>query len=45
MDRAQELLSAEGVAVTTLRPSGTASINGKRVDVISEGEMISKIPG
>lgn len=42
MDREQELLSAEGVALTTLRPSGTANINGKRVDVISEGEMISK---
>ena len=42
MDRVQELLSAEGFAITTLRPSGTANINGKRVDVVSEGEMISK---
>ncbi len=37
-----DLLSAEGVAITTLRPSGTANINGKKVDVVSEGEMISK---
>ncbi len=36
------LLSAEGVAITTLRPSGTANINGNKVDVVSEGEMISK---
>lgn len=36
------LLSAEGVAITTLRPSGTANIKGNKVDVISEGEMILK---
>lgn len=41
-DKTQELLSKEGVALTTLRPSGTASINGTRVDVISEGEMVAK---
>ncbi|GJQ59890.1 MAG: hypothetical protein D8M57_13390 [Candidatus Scalindua sp. AMX11] len=41
-DRTEELLSSEGVAVTTLRPSGTANISGNRVDVISEGEMIAK---
>lgn len=38
----EELLSAEGVAFTTLRPSGTAYINGKKIDVVSEGEMILK---
>ncbi len=41
-DKLDELLSAEGVAITTLRPSGTANIKGNKVDVISEGEMISK---
>ncbi len=37
-----DLLSAEGIAITTLRPSGTANINGNKVDVVSEGEMILK---
>ncbi len=41
-DKLDELLTAEGVAITTLRPSGTANINGNKVDVVSEGEMISK---
>ncbi len=41
-DKLDELLSAEGVAITTLRPSGTANIKGNKVDVISEGEMILK---
>ncbi len=35
-------MSAEGVAITTLRPSGTANIKGNKVDVVSEGEMILK---
>lgn len=37
-----ELLNAEGVALTTLRPSGMASFNGRRVDVVTRGEMIEK---
>ena len=41
-DKRDDLLSAEGVAITTLRPSGTANINGNKVDVFSEGEMILK---
>ena len=41
-DKRDDLLSAEGVAITTLRPSGTANINGNKVDVVSEGEMILK---
>ncbi len=41
-DKLEDLLSAEGVAITTLRPSGTANIKGNKVDVISEGEMILK---
>ena len=31
-----------GVAYTQLRPSGTALINGKRVDVVTEGSLIEK---
>jgi membrane-bound serine protease (ClpP class) len=34
------LLNQSGQALTTLRPSGTAVINGKRVDVVSEGAFI-----
>ncbi len=41
-DKLDGLLSAEGFAITTLRPSGTANINGDKIDVISEGEMILK---
>lgn len=35
-------LGLEGVAVTNLRPSGTALISGKRLDVIARGEYIEK---
>jgi membrane-bound serine protease (ClpP class) len=34
------LLNQTGEALTTLRPSGTAVINGQRVDVVSEGAFI-----
>lgn len=34
------LLNQTGVAHTKLRPSGIAIINGKRVDVVSEGPFI-----
>src|SRR5437899_1974739 len=37
-----ELLQKTGVALTPLRPSGTASINGKRVDVLTEGPFVDK---
>lgn len=37
-----ELLGRTGVALTTLRPAGTAELNGKRVDVVSEGGFIEK---
>jgi membrane-bound serine protease (ClpP class) len=37
-----ELLHQAGVAFTQLRPSGTAIINGKRVDVVTEGALIEK---
>jgi membrane-bound serine protease (ClpP class) len=34
------LVNQTGEALTKLRPSGTAVINGKRVDVVSEGAFI-----
>ncbi len=37
-----ELLHCAGVALTQLRPSGTALIDGRRVDVVSEGQLIEK---
>ena len=37
-----ELLNQTGTAFTNLRPSGTAVINGKRVDVVTEGQMIER---
>lgn len=36
------LLGQTGTAYTVLRPSGTAVINGKRLDVISNGDLIPK---
>lgn len=41
-EKLDDLLSAEGVSLTTLRPSGIANIKGNKIDVISEGEMILK---
>jgi len=35
-----ELLNKVGAALTPLRPSGTALIDGHRVDVVTEGGMI-----
>ena len=37
-----ELLHQTGTAYTNLRPSGTALINGRRVDVVTEGGMIER---
>ncbi|MCZ6702778.1 MAG: nodulation protein NfeD [Ignavibacteria bacterium] len=37
-----ELVGKEGLAITTLRPAGTAKIDGNRVDVVSESEYIEK---
>ena len=37
-----ELLSQTGTALTNLRPSGTAIINGRRVDVVTEGPLIER---
>jgi len=38
----KDLIGREGIAYTDLRPSGTALIDGKRVDVISEGDYIQR---
>jgi len=37
-----ELKGAEGIALTDLRPAGTAMLNGKKYDVISKGVYIDK---
>jgi membrane-bound serine protease (ClpP class) len=38
----EDLIGKEGVVITTLRPSGTIEIDGKRYDAISLGEFIEK---
>lgn len=37
-----EFVGKEGVALSTLHPSGVAMIDGKRLDVLSDGEFIQK---
>jgi membrane-bound serine protease (ClpP class) len=37
-----QLLHRTGTAFTNLRPSGTALIDGRRIDVVTEGSMIAK---
>jgi len=41
-DERQALVGQPGIAATDLRPSGIAKIDGKRVDVVTEGQMIDK---
>jgi membrane-bound ClpP family serine protease len=41
-DDLEELMGREGVARSPLRPSGVAEIDGRRVDVVTEGGMISR---
>ena len=36
------LVGAQGIALTTLRPSGAAEINGKKVDVVTESEYLER---
>lgn len=36
-----DLVGKEGTALTDLRPSGTAIIEGKRIDVVTEGNFIN----
>ncbi len=38
----KELVGMEGIAATPLRPSGTAEINDKKVDVVTESEFIER---
>ena len=37
----ENLLGSQGVTATPLRPAGSALIDGKRVDVVTEGEFIN----
>lgn len=37
-----DLLGRGGVALTTLRPSGRASIDGRQIDVVTEGPFIER---
>lgn len=36
----QDLCGRQGVAATMLRPAGKATIDGKRVDVVTRGELL-----
>ncbi|MFA7228271.1 MAG: NfeD family protein, partial [Melioribacteraceae bacterium] len=36
----EHLVGADGVALTTLRPAGSAIINGQMIDVVTEGDYI-----
>ncbi len=38
----KDLIGREGIALTTLRPSGTVSFEGERLDVVSEGGYIEQ---
>jgi len=35
-----DLIGKAGVAVTDLRPAGSATVNGERIDVVTEGEYV-----
>lgn len=37
----KSLMGMEGIALTDLRPSGAALINGNRIDVVTEGDFIN----
>lgn len=39
-ERNPELVGAEGVVTSQLRPAGMARLQGRRVDVVSRGELI-----
>ena len=38
----KDLIGKTGVAFTTLRPGGTAEIDGRRIDVVADSEYINK---
>jgi membrane-bound serine protease (ClpP class) len=37
----RELLGRTGIASSYLRPAGVATIDGKRIDVLTEGEFVT----
>lgn len=37
-----DLVGLTGTALTNLRPSGTATLGGRRVDVVTEGAMVAR---
>jgi membrane-bound serine protease (ClpP class) len=41
-DSKDDLIGLEGVAITSLRPSGTVLIEERRIDVVSVGDFIEK---
>lgn len=41
-DTHDDLMGSEGVTMTSLRPSGTALLNDRRIDVVSDGDFIEK---
>ncbi len=41
-DGLSDLINKTGTALSDLRPSGFAMIDGRRTDVVTEGQMISK---
>ena len=38
----ESLLGKEGIALTLLRPAGTANIDGEKVSVVTEGDFIEQ---
>lgn len=38
----EELIGKEGHSITPLRPTGTATIEGRRIDVVTEGVFLPK---
>lgn len=41
-DSLRELIGMSGTAMTKLRPSGSALIAGRKVDVVTQGQMVDK---
>jgi membrane-bound serine protease (ClpP class) len=41
-DSKDDLLGEEGITITALRPSGTALIQDRKVDVVSDGDFVEK---
>jgi len=41
-DEHEDIVGVAGIAITTLRPSGIATIGGKRMDVLAEGDWVEQ---